>query len=236
MQWQWQQWYVVRLYCTSNMVDASWDDGSLLRAYENAVRSFETSEHVASPAAVSGGLPTDVSVLTSGHDCADARRPDIPDCPASDSDPAPSRPEWHRSPPPGMVLWDSHTGKPVPPDQQAVLEHHWTCSGAALPAVGRRDAIPWSLPLIDGARDAMASEGRVLKAQPPCDEPNVAPSRWMPPPWCKEGHTASAGEQPSPPPPPADTDPELANLLMAWYYSGYYMGRYQATRGNCPGS
>ena len=22
-------------------------------------------------------------------------------------------------------------------------------------------------------------------------------------------------------------DPELANLLMAWYYSGYYTGRYQ---------
>ena len=25
-------------------------------------------------------------------------------------------------------------------------------------------------------------------------------------------------------------DPELANLLMAWYYSGYYTGRYQAQR------
>jgi hypothetical protein len=25
-------------------------------------------------------------------------------------------------------------------------------------------------------------------------------------------------------------DPELANLLMAWYYSGYYTGRYQAQK------
>ena len=47
--------------------------------------------------------------------------------------------------------------------------------------------------------------------------------------------TSHGGRGESEPDTPGDEfkvlqDPELANLLMAWYYSGYYTGRYQAQR------
>ncbi|KAK9761122.1 hypothetical protein K7432_014206 [Basidiobolus ranarum] len=55
------------------------------------------------------------------------------------------------------------------------------------------------------------------------------------PPQPNMGHTTQGyGMLPPPPPPPAVSafteDEALANLLMAWYYSGYYTGLYQARR------
>ena len=76
-------------------------------------------------------------------------------------------------------------------------------------------------------------------SSPPASLVAAAMAGGMPPqmPPGHEGSGRSGADTPlsGPSPPGGDEfkvlqDPELANLLMAWYYSGYYTGRYQAQR------
>lgn len=79
--------------------------------------------------------------------------------------------------------------------------------------------------------NASNSFARACSAPGPVDDRPSHTSPFASPPQQQQEQQSPfgmAGPSPGPPQAPAGIDPELSHMLMAWYYSGYYTGRYQA--------
>jgi hypothetical protein len=231
--------------CTAAGGGAEWDDGAVMHAFQASVRQFRSlanggEGHLKARGEEAAHESTGSPAEAPWHPA----HPRVHGQPALDAGGAPAQPP--------LVLWDSYTGRPVAPAEQARLERVWAQRGEAPPPTQPRPH-PLSQPQPQPHRcDDGAAAWTPVMLQPeqpptphsPSNHPpfnsssgdahaseNFSNSNMRTPVWSRMmsgglpgGGVMGAGDVPQ-------TEPELANLLMAWYYSGYYTGRYEALRG-----